>query len=278
MIECRRFIHATIVRLCCLGRMKIWPLVFSSLLLPFQPAAAEEGEDFRVRVGLGAQSRPEFIGADSNKWSPLVDFSVQKGSEPFDFEAPDDGFDIELFSEEGFSLGPVANLQGNRKDSEVGAPLGKVSTTFEAGAFAQYQASDSVRLRMELRKGIGGHEGIVGNLGVDHIWRKGDRYIFSLGPRLLFANARYQRAWFGVDSEASSASGLAEYRPGGGVYGIAGTGGIHHQLGRDLGLFGYARFERLIGDAANSPVIRELGSRNQISAGAGLTYTFTIRR
>jgi outer membrane protein len=278
MVECRRVIPATMFWPRCSVWMKNWPLVFVALLLPLQPAVAEEGEAFRVRAGLGAQSRPEFIGADSNKWSPLVDFSFQKGTDPFDFEAPDDGLDIKLISKDGFSLGPVANLQGNRKDSEISAPLGKVSTTFEAGAFVQYEVSDSVRLRMELRKGIGGHEGIVGNLGADHIWRKGDRYIFSLGPRLLFSNARYQRAWFGVGSDASSASGLDEYRPDGGVYGVAGTGGVHYQLGGDFGLFGYARFERLVGDAAKSPVIRELGSRNQASAGAGLTYTFTVRR
>lgn len=259
-------------------RWKTRPIFLSALLFPLGPALAEDGEDYRVRVGLGAQSRPEFIGADSNKWSPLVDFSFQKGTDPFDFEAPDDSFDIKLYSARSFSFGPAANLQGNRKDKEVGAPLGKVSTTFEAGGFAQYEVSDSVRVRMELRKGIGGHEGIVGNLGADYVWRDGDRYLFSLGPRLLFSNGRYQRAWFGVGSDASLASGLDKYRPGGGVHAVAGTSGMHYQIGRDFGLFGYARYERLVGDAADSPVIRELGSRNQASAGAGLTYTFTVRR
>jgi outer membrane protein len=43
-------------------------------------------------------------------------------------------------------------------------------------------------------------------------------------------------------------------------------------------LFGYARFERLVGDAAKSPIIRELGSRNQLSGGIGLNYTFTIHQ
>lgn len=253
-------------------------ILWSSLLFPLGPALAEDGEDYRVRVGLGAQSRPEFIGADSNKLSPLVDFSFQKGADQFDFEAPDDSFDIKLYSTEDFSFGPAANLQGNRKNKEVGAPLGKVSTTFEAGGFAQYGVSDSVRLRMELRKGIGGHEGIVGNLGADYVWRDGDRYLFSLGPRLLFSNGRYQRAWFGVGSDASVASGLDEFRPGGGVHAVAGTGGVHYQMSRNFGLFGYARYERLIGDAADSPVIRERGSRNQASGGAGLTYTFTVRQ
>ena len=44
------------------------------------------------------------------------------------------------------------------------------------------------------------------------------------------------------------------------------------------GMFGFARYERLVGDAARSPIVREFGSRNQLSAGIGLNYTFTIRR
>jgi outer membrane protein len=42
-------------------------------------------------------------------------------------------------------------------------------------------------------------------------------------------------------------------------------------------MFGYARYERLVGDAADSPIIRSsFGSRDQVSAGVGLSYSFTI--
>jgi outer membrane protein len=43
-------------------------------------------------------------------------------------------------------------------------------------------------------------------------------------------------------------------------------------------MFGFARYERLVGDAAKSPIVRELGSRNQLSGGAGLSYTFKMSR
>jgi outer membrane protein len=239
---------------------------------------AQDEENIRVRVGLGGQSVPQFIGADRNEWAPLWDVAVKRGTGPFDFEAPDDSFDIKLVSMQGFSAGPVASLQGGRKKSEPGAPLGKVPTTFEAGGFVQYQAGKSIRLRAELRKGIGGHEGIVAGLGADQVWRKGDRYLISIGPRLLLADARFQRAWFGVDAAASGASGLMGYRPGGGPYAIAATSGFNYQLSRAVGLFGFARYERLVGDAAKSPVVRDLGSRIQLSAGAGISYTFDIKR
>ena len=260
-------------------RLKYILAVFgAAVIFPCPPAMAQDGDNIRVRIGLGGQSVPKFPGADTNEWAPLWDVAVKRGSEPFDFEAPDDNFDIKLISTRGFSAGPVASLQGGRKDTEAGAPIGKVPSTFEAGGFVQFDVSKSIRLRAEVRKGIGGHKGLVASLGADHVWRDGDRYVISIGPRLLLSDARYQRAWFGIDAAASDASGLMEYRPSGGPYAIAATSGVTYQFSKTVGLFGFARYERLIGDAARSPMVRTLGSRDQLSAGAGISYSFDIRR
>ena len=250
----------------------------AAAVLASSPVRAEDGEDYRVRVGIGAQLQPEFKGADDTEVAPLWDVDIARGSNPFRFEAPDDSFGIRLISGKGFAAGPAANIEGSRKNSDVGAQVGKVSTTFEAGAFAEYEMGENFRLRGELLKGIGGHRGLVGSLGGDYIARDGDRYVFSVGPRLLFSDGRYQRAYFGVDSEAAAATGLPVYRPDGGLYAAALASGLSYQFSPKFGLFGYARYERLLGDSAKSPIIRELGSRNQLSGGLGLSYTFTVRR
>ena len=254
-------------------------LVIASLaLLPAwtAAAAADEGSGHRVRVGLGAQVRPEWYGADKTEIGPYWTFDLASGNEEFSFEAPDDSFDIKLFDSDGFSAGPVANIGRGRKNKDVGANVGKVPTTIEAGAFAQYFLSDSFRLRGELRKGIGGHQGLVGDVGADFVSRDGDKYVFSVGPRLLFSNGRYQREYFGVDQAARTATGLPLYRPDGGLHAIAATSGLSYQFSEQFGLFGYARYERLVSDAGKSPIIRAYGSRNQASAGIGLSYTFRV--
>jgi outer membrane protein len=253
-------------------------LLGAAALLASNPAAAQDSDDYRVRVGLGAQVQAEFIGADGTELAPLFDIDIARGTDPFRFEAPDDSFGIRLISGERFSAGPAANIQGSRKNSDVGAPVGKVPTTIEAGAFAEFMASDSFRLRGEVLKGVGGHKGILGAVGGDYIMRDADRYVFSIGPRLLFSSGRYQRAYFGVDSEAALASGLPVYRPDGGIHAVALASGLSYQFSPRFGMFGFARYERLVGDAAKSPIVREFGSRNQLSAGLGLNYTFTIRR
>jgi outer membrane protein len=69
---------------------------------------------------------------------------------------------------------------------------------------------------------------------------------------------------------------LPIYRPSGGVHAVAVASGVTYALSNRWGLFGFARYERLVGDAAKSPIVRQFGSRNQLSGGIGLNYTFTI--
>lgn len=258
--------------------MKLWLPALAAALLASAPAQAQDKEDYRVRVGLGAQLRPEFKGADDHEVAPLFDIDIARGDKPFRFEAPDDSFGLRLVSGDTFAAGPVVNIEGKRKESDVGAPVGKVPTTVEAGAFAEYLVGENFRLRGELRKGIGGHKGFVGSVGADYIARDGDKYVFSVGPRLLFSDGRYQRAYFGVDPEVSIQAVLPTYRPDGGIHAVALASGLSYQFDPRFGLFGFARYERLVGDAADSPIVERFGSRNQLSGGLGLSYTFTVRR
>ena len=258
--------------------MKRRLIAWMVLVVASTAASAQESQNIRARVGLGAQLRPDYYGADKTVVAPLFDLDIARGDDLFKFEAPDDHFAFALIDKDGFSIGPAANIASGRKDSDVGAPLDKVKTTIEAGAFAQYQWGESIRLRAEVLKGIGGHRGLVGALGADHVWRDGDRYVFSVGPRILVSDGRFQRAYFGVTPAAASASGLSAYRPGGGLHGVALASGLSYQFNPRVGMFGFGRYERLMGDAARSPVVREFGSRNQLSGGVGLNYTFTVKR
>ena len=254
-------------------------IIASALLLPaWNTASAQDNRDYRVRLGLGAQLLPEYVGADHLQVAPFFDIDIARGDHQFKFEAPDDNFGIGIVDAGGFTFGPAANIQSSRKDSDVGAAVGKVKTTFEVGAFAQYEANDSWRVRADLLQGVNGHKGLVGSIGADKIWRDGDKYVFSLGPRVMFSDAEYQRAYFGVTPVTSLTSGLPVYRPSGGVHALAVASGLSTQFNDRFGMFGYARYERLVGDAAKSPIVREFGSRNQFSAGAGLNYTFRIKR
>ena len=152
--------------------------------------------------------------------------------------------------------------------------MDKVGDTIEVGAFVQYQFGESFRIRGEGRKGLGGHDGWIGNLGADYIARDGDKWLFSIGPRVTVSDGRYQRAWFGVTPAESARTGLAAYRPDGGIQAVGATAGFLKQLDKRWGIYSYAKYDRLVGDSADSPVVRVHGSRDQFSGGLALTYTF----
>ncbi|MEA3009872.1 MAG: MipA family protein [Sphingomonadales bacterium] len=254
-------------------------LAFALILAPWSvsSAAAEDGgkkPPRRIRVGLGAQIVPAYPGADGHSLRPLVDVSLSRGSKPFAFEAPDESFGPSLIKEGGLEIGPALNFQGSRTAKDVGAALDKVPFTVEAGAFVQYAFGPKFRVRTELRKGLGGHDGLIGQAGADFVARDGDDWLFSIGPRVTVSDGRYHRAYFGVTAPEALRTGLAAYRPGGGVQALGATAGFLKQLNRRFGLYSYAKYDRLIGDAARSPVVRTYGSRDQLSAGLALTYTF----
>ena len=263
-------------------------LIAAAAILPaWSAASAQEApapdtsasSGYRVRLGAGAQLRPKFPGAGRDEISPLFHVNVARGNELFKFSAPDDSTGIAIVSSNGFAIGPTVNLASGRKDKDVGGlPLGRVKTTIEVGGFADYWMGNTVRLRGELRKGLNGHNGLIGQIGADRVWRNGDKYLFSIGPRLMFSDSTYQRAFFGVKPAVALATGLPVYRPDGGISGVALATGFNYQFNDQIGMFDYARFERLVGDAAKSPIVRQLGSRNQVSVGLGLSYTFAVRR
>jgi outer membrane protein len=245
-----------------------------ALALPAAASAQEDDRPVRTRVGLGPQLVRSYPGSDRISVRPLVDVSRARGDDPFVFEAADESAGFALWQRNGFAFGPAIGFEGSRTARDVGAPVRKVGFTVEAGGFVQYALAPALRVRGEVRQGIGGHKGLIGSVGADYVARDGDRWLFSLGPRLTLASDRYQRAYFGVSGADAAATGLRPFMAGGGVQAVGATAGLARQFGPRWGVIGYAKYDRLVGDAARSPVVRSFGSRDQLSGGVALTYTF----
>ncbi len=259
-----------------LPTMRCGVLVLAAIVgMVSAPASAQEQrEQRRTRIALGAQVVPSFPGAEDLSIRPLFDIARARGDTPFEFEAPDESFGFPLVRAGGFSIGPAINLEGKRSSGEVGGQLPKVGFTVEAGGFLQYELSDSFRLRGELRKGLGGHEGLIGTVGADYVARDGDAWLISIGPRITWADDDYHDAYFSVAPADAGPSGLGAYDADGGIQAVGVTAGLVTQLTRRWGIYSYAKYDRLTADAADSPIVQRFGSRDQFSGGIGLTYTF----
>lgn len=242
--------------------------------LPTAAAAQDDTRPRRTRVALGAQLVPDYPGADKTVVRPYIDLSRARGDDPFRYEAADESSGFPLFNRGRVSFGPSFAFEGARQRSDTDGRLPKVGFTVELGGFVQLAATDRLRLRAEARQGVGGHKGLIANLMADYVLRDGDRWLIAAGPRLTLADRGYQRAYFGIDRDDAAAAGLPAWRPGGGLTaaGAAITG--IRQIGERWSVHGYVKYDRLVDDAGGSPAVRALGSRNQVSGGLALGYTF----
>lgn len=232
----------------------------------------------RTRVAIGPQVVPSYPGSNRVSLRPLIDVARAPVGEPFAFEAADESFGFPLLTSGGFSLGPSLGFEGKREASDVGTQLPETGFSFEVGGFIQQQIGESLRLRGEARQGVSGHEGFISVLSADYVLRDGLRQEFSLGPRLTITDNRYQDAYFSVRPEDAAAAGLPAYDADGGLQAVGAAAAYIRQLTPRWGIYSYAKYDRLIGDPGDSPIVAGFGSRNQFSGGIALTYTFGAER
>ena len=108
------------------------------------------------------------------------------------------------------------------------------------------------------------------------IVRDESSYIFSIGPRARWADNDYHDAYFGVTAADRPPPASPPTTRTAASTPIGAIAGLTYRVGRNWGLHGYAGYDRLIGDAADSPIVRGFGSRDQFSGGAGLFIEFNI--
>ena len=250
----------------------------SALITPAVGQEVQGKEPRRIRVAAGAQVAPVFPGARTVSAQPFGNIWLARGGELFEFKAPDDSYGISIVQGGGLSIGPAFGYVGSRTAKDVGANLPKVGATIEVGGFAQYSVSGSLRVRGEVRKGLGGHSGVISNFGADFVSRDGDVWLLFVGPRLTIADRTYQNAYFGVAPTNSFATGLPAYSARGGIQAVGLTAGYLRELSPHWGLSTFAKYDRLVGSAADSPIVKRYGSRNQFFGGLAATFTFGAKR
>jgi outer membrane protein len=133
-----------------------------------------------------------------------------------------------------------------------------------------------LRTRAEVRQGWGGHDGIVADLFADAIAPISQQLTLSAGPRITLASTAATAPYFSVTA-AQAASGLPLYDAKGGVRSVGAGAKARYLWNKQWGTHVFVEYERLTGDAGNSPIVTMRGSRDQLSFGAGVTYSFDTK-
>jgi outer membrane protein len=252
------------------------PTAPPSFALPFWPWASGL---WTVTVGAQAALKPGFEGAKQYNVGASPIFSFHRAGSADQFRSPIDSPSITLLDIGGFRAGPVVSFVPARIASQYQAlnGLGDVNATYEVGGFVEYFPVDWVRARVEVRRGFGGSDGVFADASTDFIIPLWQSLTWSGGPRLSLANDAATAPYFGINAAQSSASGLPTFDAKGGLHAAGAGSQWRYQVTPQWEAHAFIEYDRLLGDAAASPLTKQQGSANQVRVGLGASYSFDFR-
>ena len=88
-------------------------------------------------------------------------------------------------------------------------------------------------------------------------------------------NGQYQSAFFSITpAEAATSNGLTAFHAGGGLNAAGIDATARYDLTDRFSIRAFAEWDRLLGDAADSPLVKLKGSADQFEGGIGAAYKF----
>jgi MipA family protein len=247
-----------------------------------QPPLGTPAYSWLLTINATVLVSPDFPGAKTYGFVAFPSLSLRRTDAPENFQAPDDGVSIALFGDSQWALGITGRYQqGRYRENDRSRLYGirDAKWAIEPGLFAEYWAvPDTLRLRGEIRYGINGYNGLVGNLSADYVKRVG-KWTLSVGPRLAVAGGEYMDTYFSVSPlEAAFNGRVSAYSADAGIKSVGVAAAATYKWNDSFSTTVRGGYDRLVGSAADSPIVKNLGSKDQFSVGATASYTFDIGR
>jgi outer membrane scaffolding protein for murein synthesis (MipA/OmpV family) len=189
-----------------------------------------------------------------------------------------DDIRFRLFQNSGFEFGPLVGYRFSRDEDDAARldGLGDVDGGLVAGAFAAYRAGPFAASVSYHHQATGDETGGLIRFGLEHVNRVSPRVKVTTSLGTNYATEDYMAAFFGVTGAQSVSTGgaLVPYDASAGFKDVYAGITASIDLTDRWSLMLMGRYARLIGDAADSPVIE---TENQLYGGVGLSYKFSTR-
>ena len=233
-------------------------------------------------VGLGVGVTPQWMGSSDMVTMAAPAARVKFQGERF-FELYGPIADVNLLDSSNWEFGPIGQYRFGRTDVDdaVVKLLPEIKGGVELGLFGGYHYTNTDGIPWRLRLGISATGGVGGDAKGSHVtpyaslWMPLSPKVFlGLGAGFTWSSDAFMQQRFGVTPAASTASGLPVYTAGAGVRQVYAWPAVLFEVkpGWFLALGGF--YQRITGDAADSPIVTQRGDRNQWTAGAGIGYSW----
>ncbi|HEY0622064.1 MipA/OmpV family protein [Sphingomonas sp.] len=243
-------------------------------------AQSREGEsdDWQVMLGAGAIYTPDYEGSDEFELQPFPFISVAYRDIAY-IRGPEIGVNlIRLQVSDDFSIkaGPFARFRRDRPEKRNAdlRGLGDVDFAVELGGAVALEYKQAF-VRVSLAKDVaGGHDGLVGEGEAGVRFNLSDTLIASASASASWADKDYMGTYFSVTAAQAARSGLPVYRAEAGLKDVGAGLNLSYMLGRNWMVTAIGGYSRLMGDAADAPLVVQRGSPDQWRGGLFLAYRF----
>jgi MipA family protein len=258
------------------------------------PVGAPREEDrYSLTLGLGGGIAPEYEGASDYGFQPGG--VIQGKVDGFDFQVRGTNIYVDLVRDKpgsGWNViaGPVAQVRFERTSrSDLNDPrvalLGTRDTAVELGGYVGIGKKGVLIPPASLTFDLafvhdvaGAHGSFILTPGVALSSPVSQRTFARLGVSADYVGKGYGRSYFDVPAIAVPGALPAYATSGAGFKSVGTTLLLTHDLGGDnrkgWGLFALTGYKRLLGQYADSPIVRDAGDADQFLAVAGVAYSF----
>lgn len=225
--------------------------------------------------GAGVQRMPAWIGSKDhrNQAIPYVQAEL-----PWHITLSTlDGLTVDLIHGDQWRGGLYGNYLWGRDHEELGPKLGGIvdslSPRINGGGYLEYQATAQLNLGTELSHDTQG-AGAYLNLYADYDLPAIGYLNHSLQLQWQAMNGPAMRRFFGVTPTQASKLDITPWSPGSGSQQIAFEYDAYMPTSIHTGFAFAINYTRLLGQAAESPLVQTYGSRNQLTTTLAFVYRF----
>lgn len=252
----------------------------ASAVLVAGEVSAQENKDWSVLVGGGAFFGPEYLGSKDYGFAPGIIGSVQKGPYFVKFNGLTATANVLPF--ESFYAGPLIGYGFGRKDvkdkvvdklPDVDAELwvGGVVGGGYAGLLLQ---RDSLGANIEIAHDVMGDSGTTATFSLGYEINATEQLSFGVDLSTTFVDGAYADAYYSVTQAGSNASGLAKYDADAGFRDVTLDLTSRYAVTENWGVGGMAGGSVLLGNMADSPIVKDRGEALSGHGGLFLWYRF----
>lgn len=270
-----------VIRLASARILALGLALSAAQLAAAQPSGAEQG--WYARIGVMGLAVPEYEGADGYKFRALPLAKITYDNRYF---LSHQGLGINLVDQDGLDLAVAVNYDGGRNTGNKKALAGyrSIGDTAVGRLLLDYRIG-AVKLHADITSDIlgSGHGGTQATVGIAGLFELSPQTTLIVGPSLTWASSDYMHRYFSTTSDRLTTAALAGevvpgsptgYRAANGLKNAGLSALAFHEMGDHWSIIGHAGYSRLLSKAADSPFVKDNGSRDQFSAGLGLAYTF----